>query len=500
LLKIEGPINKSTREKNNCGCVHEKKQQMSRFAFDSEFLNSSKFNDGKSPFGFNGLGELVYRRTYARENEQWIDTCARVVAGTMDMLTDHVPKSCVSTNPTELVDPEWQQKMGQEMFERMFFMKFLPPGRGLWAMGSSLTREKKLYAALNNCGFVSTKDLAGDPISPFTFLMDASMLGVGIGFDTKNADTVSVLFPPEDEYEVEEDETIFVVPDSREGWVEALEMLLSHYLLPGNRRPVFDYSMVREAGQPLKGFGGVSSGPGPLKYALETIDQLLERRRGQFLSITDITDIMNIIGKCVVSGNVRRSAEIAFGDHRSNEFLDLKDYSKNPERADHGWVSNNSIMAEVGMDYGPIVDRILANGEPGLIWLDNMRRYSRMGDAQDDKDALAEGSNPCVEVCLFTPFSCFFPFFTNALFSTANARELRALLSRGDVPQQPRLQGGLYAHAGDRAPLRQDGDAGADPLAQDQRRHAAQPPHGRVHERRGPVPAPVRHRRPGGAL
>lgn len=475
---------------------------MSRFAFDSEFLNSSKFNDGKSPFGFNGLGELVYRRTYARENEQWIDTCARVVAGTMDMLTDHVLKSCVSTNPTELVDPEFQQKTGQEMFERMFFMKFLPPGRGLWAMGSSLTKEKKLYAALNNCGFVSTKDLASDPVSPFTFLMDASMLGVGIGFDTKGADTVSILPSPHFAPENECDE-LFMIPDSREGWVEALEVLLSYYLLPGNRRPVFDYSMVREADQPLKGFGGVSSGPGPLKYALETIDQLLERRRGQFLSITDITDIMNIIGKCVVSGNVRRSAEIAFGDHRSNEFLDLKDYSKNPERADHGWVSNNSIMAEVGMDYGPIVDRILANGEPGLIWLDNMRRYSRMGDAQDDKDAKAEGSNPCVGSS--SPFLFFIFFYsvwqyTHILFLRTNARELRALLPRGDVPQQPRLQGGLFAHAGDRAPLRQDGDAGADPLAQDQRRHAAQPPHGRVHERRGPVPAPIRHRRPGGAL
>ncbi|CAM9590878.1 unnamed protein product, partial [Choristocarpus tenellus] len=36
------------------------------------------------------------------------------------------------------------------MYRRMFAMKFLPPGRGLWAMGSKLTTERKLYAALNN--------------------------------------------------------------------------------------------------------------------------------------------------------------------------------------------------------------------------------------------------------------------------------------------------------------------------------------------------------------
>lgn len=49
------------------------------------------------------------------------------------------------------------QKTAQEMYRRMFAMKFLPPGRGLWAMGSKLTTERRLYAALNNCAFVSTK-------------------------------------------------------------------------------------------------------------------------------------------------------------------------------------------------------------------------------------------------------------------------------------------------------------------------------------------------------
>ena len=74
------------------------------------------------------------------------------------------------------------------MYEKIFKFKFLPPGRGLWAMGTKITEEKELYAALNNCAFVSTKqDTLDDFISSFTFLMDSSMIGVGVGFDTKGS-------------------------------------------------------------------------------------------------------------------------------------------------------------------------------------------------------------------------------------------------------------------------------------------------------------------------
>jgi hypothetical protein len=67
------------------------------------------------------------------------------------------------------------------MFERIFNMKFLPPGRGLWAMGSELTEKRHVYAALNNCAFVSTDSMFSrevKPSQPFTFLMDAAMLGL----------------------------------------------------------------------------------------------------------------------------------------------------------------------------------------------------------------------------------------------------------------------------------------------------------------------------------
>lgn len=61
------------------------------------------------------------------------------------------------------------------------------------------------------------------------------------------------------------------------------------------------------------------------------------------------------MGVCVIAGNVRRTAEIAFGDAESEEYIDLKNYDKNPSRAEFGWASNNSVLAELGMDYTEVI-------------------------------------------------------------------------------------------------------------------------------------------------
>lgn len=53
----------------------------------------------------------------------------------------------------------------------------------------------------------------------------------------------------------------------------------------------------------------------------------------------------------MIAGNVRRTAEIAFGDPGSEEYIDLKNYEKNPDRVGFGWASNNSVLAKLGMDY-----------------------------------------------------------------------------------------------------------------------------------------------------
>lgn len=276
----------------------------------------------------------------------------------------------------------------------MFYMKFLPPGRGLWAMGTIITEEKKLYAALNNCAFVSTGTLKEDLAKPFCFLMDASMLGVGVGFDTKGEGQIIVKGPnPIRQIE------ILIIPDTREGWVESMRLLLESYFL-GTGVIQFDYSKIRPAGEPIRGFGGVSSGHEPLKEVHEEIRKVLSKNVGSPITTTTIVDIMNLVGKCVVAGNVRRTAEIVFGDPDDDEYINLKNYRINKHRESYGWTSNNSVFAELGMDYTDIAKRINDNGEPGFAWLENMRRYSRIRNGRDDKDSRVAGGNPCLEQSL----------------------------------------------------------------------------------------------------
>jgi adenosylcobalamin-dependent ribonucleoside-triphosphate reductase len=110
---------------------------------------------------------------------------------------------------------------------------------------------------------------------------------------------------------------------------------------------------------------------------------------------------------CVVSGNVRRSAELLIGRIDDDEFLNLKNAERFPERNSYdpespgwAWMSNNSVEVGVGTDFTPIVDGIVRNGEPGVIWMDVSRKYGRLADAPNDKDRRVVGYNPCAEQSL----------------------------------------------------------------------------------------------------
>lgn len=255
-----------------------------------------------------------------------------------------------------------------------------------------------------NCGFVSTKNIDKDFSKPFTFMMDMSMLGVGIGFDVKGAGKVTIRKPtttnglPIDEFPP------VVIPDTREGWTESLRLLLESYTSEGPKDPrfevAFDYSAIRKAGEPIKTFGGISSGPGPLKELHKKLRKLLDKRVGTTLTATDIADMMNLIGVCVVSGNVRRSAQIMFGEADNREYLDLKNYTVNPHRAEFGWTSNNSVFCDSSTDYKEAAIRTSINGEPGYFWLENAQKYGRMVEGPNWKDKKAVGCNPCAEQTL----------------------------------------------------------------------------------------------------
>lgn len=366
------------------------------FHLSDDFVNEYA---GKTvPWGFtdgggNSLGEITFMRTYSRikedgSKERWHEVCRRVVEGMYSVQKQHCHDNRLPWNENQA------RHSAQECYDRLFQLKWTPPGRGLWMMGTPFVNEMNNSAPLQNCAFVSTGDMSKrNPSAPFEFLMEALMLGVGVGFDTLGAEKDFTLQKPAG-FEV------FEIPDTREGWVESLKLTIESYLLPNKANMVFDYSKIRPLGSIIRTLGGKASGPDPLAALHVSIRKLLNNREGQRFTTADIVDIANLVGKCVVAGNVRRSAEIAIGLPDDKEFLNLKNYGINKYRLDWGWMSNNSINASVGMDYTPYVDAIASNGEPGFVWMDVSRKFGRLADPPDNRDYRAKGYNPCGEQTL----------------------------------------------------------------------------------------------------
>jgi ribonucleoside-diphosphate reductase alpha chain len=267
--------------------------------------------------------------------------------------------------------------------------------------------------ALNNCGAVDTKD---DIVHAAEWTMDALMNGVGVGFSTYWR---GVCDKPD-----KLDNEVFKIPDSREGWVNSVINLLTSYIYSKkygkNKYPVFDYSLIRKSGERINGFGGISSGPEPLKKLHIRLEKYLDAMSNRNLVDTIksykeikldkeydhtrfVADVFNAIGACVVAGNVRRSAQIALGNTDDDTFLNLKNYTENPERSEIGWMSNNSIVLESNKDFEDfsfipnLASRIIDNGEPGIINLYNIQKFGRYGKELKDDAYLV---NPCSEISL----------------------------------------------------------------------------------------------------
>lgn len=370
------------------------------FVLPEKFIK--RYETAPPAWGFNILSELVFLDKYSRRKEdggkeRWYEVCRRVVEGMLSIQKTH---SQMFNLPW---DDDRAMRTGMEAYETLYRMLWTPAGRGLWAMGTDLVNDSWDSSALYNCFMVSTQDLGKDFAKPFTFLMSASMHGGGVGFDTLGAGTKIWKGTGAFGYKI---------PDSREGWVKSVELLLRHY--NGSPRPVFDYSGIRAKGLPIKRFGGIAPGPAPLILLHNRITGLLDpiasRQHYNHVSSRTIVDLMNVIGVAVVSGNVRRSAEIAFGDYEDRDFWNLKDYTYdvNEYRKEWGWMSNNSLQVYNGteVDYDELAERIGHEGEPGLLYMDNARNFGRMNNGPDYKDTRIVGANPCGEIGLENYEAC----------------------------------------------------------------------------------------------
>lgn len=279
--------------------------------------------------------------------EEWWQTCQRVVEGCYNTQKAHCRSLSLPWS-----EPKAQES-AQDMFMRMWEFKFLPPGRGLWMMGTDFVRDTG-GAALNNCAFTSTENIREDFASPFCFLMDMSMLGVGVGGDVRGQGTVTLHVP-----RLGEDKDVYVVDDSREGWVDLVRTVLTSFTGKGYLPSKIDYREIRHRGEPIKRFGGIASGPKPLrdlivnllnllmppgvtvqvfdtgdndKGGVQTIEYVLDEgvESVEDVETTKITsaqivDIFNFIGKAVVAGGVRRCLPKGTIVHTSEGLLPIED-------------------------------------------------------------------------------------------------------------------------------------------------------------------------------
>lgn len=340
----------------------------------------------ETPWG--EIGYLVFKRTYSRrlkedDEKSQTEEFHHVIKRELDAI-----KKQLKLDFTE----EEQLQYAKYRLS----LKFSTAGRFMWQLGTK-TVDKLGLPSLQNCAFVTVNQ----PIRPFTWAFEMLMLGSGVGFNIQK-ENVYQLPKVKNKIKIERKDTKdadYIVPDSREGWVKLLGKVLKAHFYSGEG---FTYSTicVRGKGAPIKGFGGTASGPEELCWGIEEIHKILNNRSNKKLRPIDCLDIMNIIAYVVVSGNVRRSAEIAIGDYDDIEFLKAK-------RWDLGTIpnwramSNNSIytprdLNELPEEFWQTYDQ----GEPyGLINLELSRSCGRTGETQYP-DPHVEGFNPCAEQSL----------------------------------------------------------------------------------------------------
>jgi ribonucleoside-triphosphate reductase (thioredoxin) len=339
------------------------------------------------------IGFITFKRTYSRRlKENALSSPTEEFPETIDRIIKACDKqlNCGFT-PVE------------EDTLRTYFLKLKASvaGRFLWQLGTKTVDKLGLFS-LQNCSFT----VVDEPITPFVWAMDALMLGSGVGYNIQK-EFVYELPKPKRVKIIRQDtkDADFIVPDSREGWVELLRRVLEAHYITGKG---FSYSTicVRGKGAMIKGFGGIASGPEELCWGMEEISKILNSRAGKKVRPIDCLDIMNILGSVVVAGNVRRSAQIAIGDCDDRQFLAAKrwDLANIPNwRA----MSNNSVVCN---DYALLPDEFWegykGNGEPyGLINLKLSQSVGRLGETRyPDPDVL--GFNPCAEQSLADKETC----------------------------------------------------------------------------------------------
>lgn len=345
----------------------------------------------KTPWG--EIGYITFKRTYSRRLKE--DNPNSKTEEFNEVIIREL-NACDKQLGIKFTDEE-----KDEYFKTRMSLKWSVAGRFMWQLGTK-TVDKLGLPSLQNCAGV----VIDSPIRPFTWAMEMLMLGSGVGYNIQK-EHVHQLPKLKKKLKIERIDDAgadFIVPDTREGWVKLLGKVLKAHFYGGEG---FTYStqLIRSKGAPIKGFGGLASGPEELCWGINEIHKILNSRANQRLRPIDCLDIMNIIGFVVVSGNVRRSAQLAIGDYDDIEYLKAKrwDLGNIPN-----WrsMSNNSVACDDISLLSESFWDTYNQGEPyGLINLRLAKLIGRTGETNySDEDVVV--FNPCAEQSLHNYETC----------------------------------------------------------------------------------------------
>ncbi len=284
-----------------------------------------------------------------------------------------------------------EQRLPRDVYERIragiLEMKVMPSMR-LLAMAGSPARRNNI--AIYNCSYLPV-----DSIQSFVEALIISMNGCGVGYSVERRYVEQL---PRIRRQTGVKRPAFVVPDTSDGWAEAVRRGLETWF--AGEDVEFDMSLVRPAGEPLRVKGGRASGPEPLRSMLRFARDRILARQGGFLTALDAHDIMCAVGSAAVSGGVRRTAMISLFDYDDQEMRHAKDgdfWVHNNQR----WNANNSAVwpdRELSQEEVArfVLDMVSSGGgEPGIF-----NRRAALSNRPDRRDAAVFGTNPCGEIVL----------------------------------------------------------------------------------------------------
>lgn len=301
------------------------------------------------------VGEYVflskYSQTHDGKKETWQDAVNRV----MDM---HLKRYSGMVKPED--EAEFS-KMFAHAYSLYSEQRVLGAQRAL-QYGGELMLEK--HARFYNCSSTYV-----DRVRVFEEIMYLLLCGAGTGYSVQHVHTDRLPVPKG--FDNSKQAEKFVIPDTIEGWAEAVGKMMTAYYY-GGADIEFDYSAIRPKGAYIRG-GFKAPGPEPLRQAIEKCHHIITRIKGRKLRPFELHYLICICANSVVTGGVRRSAMISIFDADDAEMAACKTgnwIATMPELCR----SNNSaaILPDTPKE---VFDNIYENtklyGEPGFVFIDS---------------------------------------------------------------------------------------------------------------------------------